>query len=140
MSDAPTFKTDFNGTGSMKEFVDAMVLLLEAMNNIKVEMPPYYAGAPVTVKFEGSSLVFDFGDALIFSLQNVEWIFPSATAVIVENTAEVIGGQEVLTVNAEPDLENVTWHLSGTDVSFDSYSVDLDNDTINIRVTASSTA
>ena len=67
-------------------------------------------------------------------------MFPSLTTVIEENTAEVVGGQEVITVDAIPDLDNVTWHLSGTDVSFDSYSIDLNNDTINVRVTASSTA
>ena len=140
MSDAPTFKSDFKGTGSMEKFVSEMALLLEAMNNINVVMPPYYAGTPPTLKFDGQSLVFDFGEALIFSLKNIEWVFPSLTTVIEENTAEVVGGQEVITVDAIPDLDNVTWHLSGTDVSFDSYSIDLNNDTINVRVTASSTA
>ena len=138
MADGQTFKTDFKGTGSMKEFVSENVLLLEAMNNIKVIMPPYYQGAPPTLSFDGASLVLDFGDALIFSLQNVEWVFPGI-AEIVSNEADVAGGKEVITVDAIPDLDNVTWHLDddGGAVSFDSYSVDLNNDTLNIRVEAS---
>jgi len=138
MSNGPTFKTDFKGTGTMKDFVSENVLLLEAMNNIKVTMPPYYSGAPVALRFDGSSLLLDFGDALVFSLQNVEWEFPGI-AEIVSNTAEVTGGKQLITVDAIPDLDNVTWHLDddGGTVDFDSYTVDLDDNTLNIRVSAS---
>ena len=132
------FQTAFSGTGSMKDFIFENVRLLEAMNNISVLMPPGYDGAPVTLKFNGSSLVLDFGDALVFTLANVEWVFPGI-AEIVSNEAEVENGKLEITVDAIPDLSNVTWHLdddSGA-VDFDSYSVDLDNDTLNVRVSAS---
>lgn len=135
-----TFQTSFSGTGSMKDFVFENVRLLEAMNNITVLMPSGYDGAPVTLQFDGSSLVFDFGDALVFTLSNVEWEFPGI-AEIVSNEADVVDGKLEITVDAIPDLDNVTWHLDddGGAVSFDSYSVDLNNDTLNIRVSASAT-
>ena len=99
---APTFKTDFKGTGSMEEFVKEMSLLLESMNNIKVQMPPYYAGAVPTLAFDGASLVFDMGEALIFSLENTEWSFISETTEPVSYEANVEGGKLALTVDTCP--------------------------------------
>ena len=138
MTKKAVFQTGFSGTGSMKDFVLEVIRLLEAMNNIVVTMPPNYSGNPVTLEFEGTSLVFNFGDALVFTLENIEWEFPGI-AEIVSNEAEVVDGKLEITVDAIPDLNNVTWHLdddSGA-VDFDSYSVDLNNDTLNIRVAAS---
>jgi len=94
------FKEDFKGTGSLKDFVDEANKLFSAANNIKVTMPVNYSGAEPTMAYDGTSLVFDMGDALIFTLNNVVWNL-TGTADFVSHSVEVVNGQLVINVEAD---------------------------------------
>jgi hypothetical protein len=94
-----TFKDDWEGTGSMESFVSASNRLFSAMNNIKILLPPDYGGIEPTFTFKPDALEFDFGDMLIFALNNVEWNL-TGDADFVSNTVEVINGKLVISVEA----------------------------------------
>jgi hypothetical protein len=47
--------------------------LFAAMNNIQFHMPVGYAGIEPSMRIENGRMIFDFGDALIFTLNNVVW-------------------------------------------------------------------
>ncbi len=93
------WRDDFKGTGSMKKLTDEVNSFMNAMNNINVKMPRNYEGQPVSLAFIDNRLVLDFGDALVFSLNNVEWVF-SGTANIVDFSAQVFNGRLVISVEA----------------------------------------
>jgi len=93
------YKEDFEGLGTMKKFVDESANLFTALNGREVIMPPSYSGRPVSIEIEKDKLVLDFGDALVFSLNNVRWVLTGDVAYNYYS-AEVVGGQLVITVNA----------------------------------------
>jgi len=93
------FKADWEGTGSMEKFIEEMNRLFSAMNNIKFFLPSGYDGVEPTMNFKANSLEFDFGEALIFTLNNVVFNL-EGTADYVSNTAEIINGQLVITIEA----------------------------------------
>jgi hypothetical protein len=70
-------KNNFKGTGSLVEFVNSANALFSAINNVQVIVPKNYVGVEPTLKLnedgEKSSLVFDFGDALIFTENNISF-------------------------------------------------------------------
>jgi len=134
---ADYFNPKWRGTGSLTEFVAEMVKLLTAMNNIKVIMPRYYSGVEPTLVFTAGQLIFDMAEALIFTLNNVEWVW-LGIAKIDSNTAEVQNGKLVITVDANPDLDNIDWNLTGT-ADFVSYSATISGGELNINVLANST-
>ncbi len=55
------FKTDFEGTGAMKEFVAEVVKALELLNNIKIIAGPNYTGDNIEfgVTQKGRSLALE---------------------------------------------------------------------------------
>jgi len=93
------FKDDFEGTGTMEDFVATLNRLFGAMNNINIIVPPDYAGSPPSMTFDAGKLTFNFGDALVFTLNNVEWNL-TGDAVYVSNTVEVVNGKLVISVEA----------------------------------------
>jgi len=94
-------KDSFKGTGTLKKFVDESNSAFSALNDIKVYMPQGYAGAEPTMQLSGDnkSIVFDMGDALIFTLNNVVWNF-TGSADIDTMSAEVLNGKLVINVEA----------------------------------------
>jgi hypothetical protein len=97
-------RDNFEGTGSMVEFVKETNTLFSAVNNIKFIMPSGYLGVEPTVKVEPNSITFDFGQALIFTLNNVVWNFSGTgftepnNVVISSRTATVVNGKLTLSV------------------------------------------
>lgn len=83
------FKADFHGTGSMKKFASETNGVFQAMNNITFKMPAGYAGIPPSAKVTADGLVFDFGDALIFTTKNVEWSGGTGTAEVVNGKLKI---------------------------------------------------
>lgn len=93
----------FAGTGSMVGFVEETNKLFSAINNMKIIVPNGYAGIEPTAYLEKGKIVFDFGEALIFTLNNVVWSFSgtSFTApakVTVSYSASVESGKLVIRV------------------------------------------
>ena len=93
------FKSDFEGTGTMKKFVEDANMLFESMNNIKFIMPLEYAGQEPTITFKPGGLEFDMADMLIFVLSNAEFVF-TGTATIASSSVEVVDGKLVISVEA----------------------------------------
>ncbi len=93
-------KDTFNGTGSMKKFADETNKLFSAINNISFIMPSGYGGVEPTVELKDGKLVFDFGNMLIFTLDNVSWKF-TGSASINSNKVQVVNGQLVISVDAD---------------------------------------
>lgn len=93
MSDV--LKSYFKGTGSIKEFVKESNLLFSALNNIKFIMPAGYSGVYPSMEIKEGSLIFDFGDCLVFTTKNISWnltgnaIFRSATAAVVNGVLQI---------------------------------------------------
>ena len=98
-----SFNTDFIGTGTMKKFVAECVKAFSAMNDIKIIMPPNYSGAEPELKIENddenTKLVFDMAEALVFTLNNVQWNL-SGSASFDSYSVEVVGGQLIINVSA----------------------------------------
>ncbi len=94
------FKDDFVGTGSLKVFCEEADNLFSALNNIYVKVPKGYDGIAPILIVEDVRMVFDFGDALIFTLNNVSWNL-TGTAAFTSSNAEVVDGQLLISVNAE---------------------------------------
>ena len=95
-----SYKDDFKGTGNMKKFCDESNKLFSAMNNTDFIMPAGYSGISPSVRFEDNRIVFDFGQALVFTLNNVAWdLIGSAT--FNSTSATVINGQLVISVDAD---------------------------------------
>ena len=94
------FKTDFKGTGNMKVFCEESNRLFSALNNVEFLMPSGYDGAEPSVRVDGERLVFDFCDALVFTLNNVQWNL-TGSAAFTSYSAEVQDGQLVISVNAD---------------------------------------
>jgi len=67
------FRVNFKGTGNMEKFCVESNRLFAAINNASFIMPSGYSGIEPSMRVEGGKLVFDFGDALIFTLNNVVW-------------------------------------------------------------------
>lgn len=90
-------KTDFKGTGSLKEFVAESDKLFNALNNAEVRVPDEYAGEVPRLYIEESggdktALVLDMEDALLFTLNNVKWSI-SGGAVIEYRAVYVDNGK-----------------------------------------------
>ena len=68
-----TYRSDFIGSGNMRGFCEETNKLFAAMNNVVFIMPTGYAGVEPSVKFKDDKIVFDFGNALIFTMENVVW-------------------------------------------------------------------
>jgi len=96
-SDSKEWKDDFKGLGSMKKLVDQHNEMMKHLNNIEVLMPPHYSGAVPTLTFENDELIFDFQDALVFTLNNVRWRLSGGPGFVYYNV-EVVQGQLVITV------------------------------------------
>jgi len=92
-------KDKFVGTGSMKGFVKESNKLFSSLNNIEFILPTGYSGIEPTIRLEEDGLVFDFGDALIFTLNNVGWKL-TGDATFVSNKVEVVNGKLVISVKA----------------------------------------
>lgn len=93
----------FVGTGSMTEFVDETNKLFSAVNNMSIIVPNGYVGIEPTAYLEDGKIVFDFGDALIFTLNNVVWNFSGTSfvdpdKVTVSYSASVESGKLVISV------------------------------------------
>lgn len=96
-------KSDFVGTGSMKEFVEESDKLFSAFSNAVVLVPSGYSGSVPTIEVEetgadSARLVLDMGDAQVFTLNNVKWIF-RGDALIETNAAYVNNG--ILNIEVE---------------------------------------
>lgn len=93
-------KQNFKGRGTLAKFAKETNSVMSAINNISIIVPSGYSGVEPTIKFEdgekGCSLIFDFGDALIFTLKNVSWSL-SGTANFVSKSVSVDNG--VLYIN-----------------------------------------
>ena len=94
-------RDDFEGTGSFVRFVQECNKLFASLNNIRVFMPKGYKGVEPTLKLNGDDrgLTFDMGEALIFTLNNVEWNF-SGDADIDDFSVRVEKGKLVINVEA----------------------------------------
>ena len=68
-----TFRDNFKGTGNMTQFCEESNKLFSALNNIVFIMPVGYAGIEPSVRIEEGRIVFDMGQAQIFTLNNVAW-------------------------------------------------------------------
>ena len=94
------FRTNFEGTGNMEEFCEESNLLFSALNNIEFQMPSGYSGIQPSARVENNRIVFDFGQALIFTLNNVQWNL-TGSATFTSYTASVQNGQLVINVDAD---------------------------------------
>ena len=94
------FRDDFKGTGSMKGFCEESNKLFSALNNVEFQMPPGYSGAEPTVKVYEDRIVFDFGEALIFTINNIEWNL-TGTATYNSYSANVFNGKLYINVDAD---------------------------------------
>ena len=59
----------------MTKFVDESNKLFRSLNNMKVIVPSEYEGVEPTLKLDkdNSGITLDMGEALVFTLNNVEW-------------------------------------------------------------------
>lgn len=94
------FKDDFVGTGCITPLTDQVNDVLSCLNNININMPAGYRGIPPTLKFTGGGLVFDFGQALVFTLKNVKWVL-TGSADFNTWSANVENGRLVIRVDAD---------------------------------------
>jgi hypothetical protein len=99
--------TKFEGTGSFAEFVENVVDFFKAINNASVEVPSGYSGAEPTLRLEdgksGPQLVLDMAEALVFTLNNVQWELVGSAA-FVDWKVSVQNGKLVVYVHADdPD-------------------------------------
>lgn len=94
------FREDYKGTGNMKRFCEESNKLFAALNNVVFLMPSGYAGVEPSVTIEDARIVFDMGNALIFTLNNVQWNL-TGSATFNSYSAEVINGQLVISVDAD---------------------------------------
>lgn len=94
------FRTDFKGTGNMKKFCEETNDLFAAINNIKFIMPFRYVGIPPSARAEKDRILFDFGEALIFTMNNVIFNL-TGSATFNSYSAEVTNGQLVISVDAD---------------------------------------
>jgi len=94
-------RDNFKGTGTFVQFVNECNKLFAALSNIRVFMPKGYKGIEPTLKLNGDNrgLTFDMGEALVFTLNNVEWNF-SGDADIDDYSVEVDDGQLIISVEA----------------------------------------
>ena len=97
---ADKFIDTFEGTGTMIPFVDQLNEISKCMNNISVIMPSGYKGVEPSLTFKDGALVFDFGQALVFTLNNVQWIL-TGSAVFGVPSAKVENGKLVIRVHAD---------------------------------------
>ena len=93
-------KDNFVGKGSMETFCNETNKLFKAVNNPKFIMPSGYSGAEPTLRIEGERLAFDFGEALIFTLNNVQWNL-TGSATFNSYSVSVVNGQLVISVDAD---------------------------------------
>jgi hypothetical protein len=93
------FIDTFEGRGTMVPFVDQVNEISRCMNNISVIMPTGYSGEEPTLTFKDGALVFDFGQALVFTLNNVKWVL-TGSADFVSYSAQVENGKLVIRVHA----------------------------------------
>jgi hypothetical protein len=93
-------RSNFIGTGNMEEFCNETNKLFSAINNIQFQMPTGYAGVEPTVQVFDDRIVFDFGNALIFTLNNVVWNL-TGSATFNSNTVGVSNGVLVINVDAD---------------------------------------
>lgn len=93
-------KDDFKGTGNMKRFCEESNKLFSALNNIQFKMPTGYVGIAPTARVEDARIVLDMGQALIFTLNNVEWDL-TGSATFNSYSAQVVNGQLVISVDAD---------------------------------------
>ena len=100
MPNNKTFKSDFIGTGNMERFCAESNRLFAAISNIQFIMPSGYSGVEPTAQFEDGRIVFDFGEALIFTTNNIVWNFSGSASVTGYNAA-VQNGKLHINVNAE---------------------------------------
>jgi hypothetical protein len=108
-------KSDFIGKGSMKEFVEESNAAFSSLSNVSFTMPDGYSGIEPTVYIKDGRLTFDFGQSLIFTLNNVVWNV-SGSADVPTKTADVDDGKLNLTVvaNNKPIIYSVDGNgLSG---------------------------
>lgn len=97
------FRTDFQGTGNMEGFCEESNKLFAALNNVVFQMPSGYSGIEPTMRVEAGRIVFDFGECLVFTLNNVSWSL-TGSANFISNSVEVVNGQLVISVVADdPD-------------------------------------
>jgi len=76
------WKEDFKGTGPLKPLVDQVNEVFETFNNIEIKMPKSYEGPAPTLTFDrDGKLIFDFQEALIFTLRNVDWSYTGNATV-----------------------------------------------------------
>ena len=97
-------KSDFKGTGTMVEFVDESNKMFSALTNARVIVPTGYSGQEPTLRIdetgaENASLVLDMGEALVFTLNNIEWEF-FGDAAITSKGAYVRNGKLHIQVTA----------------------------------------
>lgn len=94
--------TEYEGTGSLKDFVATSVELFKSINEARVEVPPGYSGTTPTITITGGDdpkLTLDLADALLFTLNNVRWDL-SGTATFASNEVAVVNGQLIISVEA----------------------------------------
>lgn len=99
-----SFKSNFKGKGSLVAFVKEVNAMFSAINNMVVQVPTGYEGVPPTVQLDKGQIVFDFGDALLFSRSNIVWNFsgtgftaPNNVKISYKN-ATVVNGQLTLSI------------------------------------------
>ena len=95
-----TFRSDYVGTGNMKTFCEESNKLFTALNNIVFIMPQGYNGTEPTASVQEGRVIFDFGSALIFTLNNVAWNL-TGSATFNSYSVEVQNGQLVISVDAD---------------------------------------
>jgi hypothetical protein len=94
------WKENFKGTGPLKPLTDQCNELFEMLNNIEIIMPKSYSGFKPTLTFDkDGKLVFDFQEALIFTLRNVKWV-TSGNATVSNKIVSVEDGQLVISFSA----------------------------------------
>lgn len=76
------FRQDFIGTGNMERFCEESNKLFAALNNIVFLMPSGYEGVEPSIRIEEGRIIFDFGQAQIFTLNNVNWVSGSGDVYI----------------------------------------------------------
>ncbi len=94
------WKEDFKGTGPLKPLVDQVNEVFETFNNIEIKMPKSYSGPAPTLVFDrDGKLVFDFQEALIFTLRNVRWKLTGGVSYN-SYSVKVVDGKLVISVSA----------------------------------------
>jgi hypothetical protein len=81
------FKSNFVGTGAMKEFVAEVTRIANALNNMRINMPPSMGGVDPVVSITPNGIVLDF--------QNTVFV-PHTEAETFENDTQETGGGDGL--------------------------------------------